>query len=150
MAIQIVSPATVPDEGDKELAGVVEALIVLAPGTKLHLYQSTFAPGSHNTAADFAAAECSFTGYAAATLTVSVAGLGADENWQYVSVRAFIQATDAVTPQLAGGAWIEDGAGKVLAFFPFPNPMDFTFANAFGAFTVTFGYREPWTLTAES
>jgi len=84
-----------------------EAVAGVLSGAKLHLFKSGFTPTFNSVAADFAAQECDFTGYAASTLTWSAPGLDSTGQPITISDRAFFQATDALAPNTVGGAWLQ-------------------------------------------
>jgi hypothetical protein len=130
------------DFGTWTTEGANNALTTLLAGVpfsggKLRLYKSTFAPTRSNVLADFVAQEAGFTGYAAVVPTYSAIGIDANGNPVALSSRVFFQATDAVTPQTMGGAWMSDdvvGPPAVhtsVLFFPFAAPIPMTTALAF-------------------
>lgn len=125
--------------------GSVESLTELlaaayGTGTKLHLYKSTFSPGPGNVEADFIAAECTFSGYAPATLTWGTVGLDGAGNAVAYSTRVEFQNSTGAVGDSVGGAWIETqtAAGppaidKALNFYQFaaPVPMSSALATMF-------------------
>jgi hypothetical protein len=106
-------------------------------GAHLHLYQSSFNPNTASKAADFAAAEATFTGYAAAPLTYSAIGIDQAGNPTVLSGRAFFQATDAVTPNTIGGCWVQrdvvgpPAVATSVEWYPFNPPVPMSSALAF-------------------
>ena len=122
--------------------GGIEALTELLAGAigtagKMHLYQSSFSPTPSSVEADFTAAEATFTGYAAATVSWGAIGLDSVGLPTTISDRALFQATDAVTPNVIGGVWYEcqTAAGppavhKSINYFAFPNPISMATALA--------------------
>lgn len=128
--------------GNLTIEGWAQALaeLIASPsltGAKLHLYKDTFSPTPANVQADFAAAECDFTGYVAAVLTYSTLGYDSAGNPTVLSDRAFFQATDSVAPQLAGGCWVENdvtgppAVKTTVEYYPFPTPVAFNTALEF-------------------
>lgn len=134
MPTQEIDLLTETNEAAKnKLATLLTALV----GAKLKLYQSSFAPVQNSPLSAFAAAEADFAGYAAATLTWSAMGVQGDGTPSAVSSRAFFQATDAVTPNQIGGAWLELAGGEIWGYFPFNDPADLQTALSWVALTVT-------------
>ena len=126
MSVYVPNAAS-SNSGDKDRVSAERTRLAAA---KLKLYQSTFIPGPTNVVADFVAAEASFTGYVAHTITWNPVSLGADGKWQAESDQAFYQATDAVSPNTIGGAWLETAAGALVEYIPFPIPVNMTVALA--------------------
>lgn len=135
------------DEGSEAILAALLASTAAWSGAKVHLYQSSFAPTRKSVAADFIAAEANFTGYAPIALTYSAIGVDADGNPTAVTNRAFFQASDAVTPNSIGGAWVqEDVTGppathQSVRYYQFPNPIPMATASAFIA--VVIGVQDP-------
>jgi hypothetical protein len=98
---------------------------------KFKLYQSSFAPNADSVIGDFNAAEADFTGYAAAVIVWDAIGLGSDGHYQAVGSDCFFQATDAVSPNDIGGAWLETGAGALVEYYPFNTPISLSVALAY-------------------
>jgi len=83
---------------------------------KMKLFKSSFVPDQNTTLADFAANEVSFTGYTPFVLAGAWAtglSVGGDEQFIYSGVAEFDQ-TNTLLTDIAGGFWIEDGAGTQL------------------------------------
>lgn len=82
-------------------------------GAKLHLFQSTFSPTPQSVAADFAANEANFAGYAPQTLNYSTIGYDALGNPTALTNRVFFQVTGGGAVNTIGGCWIEyEGVGS--------------------------------------
>lgn len=126
MADQVADAA---DTLAAELAALTARLVTLA-GAELHLYQSTFVPDENSLLADFTAAEADYTGYASVVLTYSAIALDEDGGYVAVTNRAFFQATDAVSPNTIGGAWVETAGAGLIEYFPFAVPVPMTEALA--------------------
>ena len=91
-------------------------------GATIRLYKSTLSPSPATTLADLVAAECDFTGYAAKTLAVDTGyidptGAAIAESQLLVWV-----PTDAVTPNIVGGLWTDDGTGAMV-IWPLAAPV---------------------------
>jgi len=109
------------------------AAIGAAPlsGAKLHLYKADFAPSKSSKAADLAAHEADFVGYAPAPVTYGPVGVDANGDPCSLSTRMLFQATDDTAPNLVGGCWLQgDTVGPpathtAVAFYPFAVPVSF-------------------------
>lgn len=117
----------------------------VADGYEVHLFQSGFSPTEATTAAEFAAAEADFTGYA----SKSIGGVGflfvgpmtdSDDKVVFATPGMNWIATDAVTPNLIGGLWVENTAGDVRRYVQFPSPMPMNEALQFLNVTI---YESP-------
>jgi hypothetical protein len=99
---------------------------------KLRLFLQSFVPTPASLQAAFLAAEATFTGYPAGGIVVTWSAVGVDAEGvaTMIGSRSFFQATDAVTPNLIGGAWLETAAGLVEEYCVFQPPVDMTFALA--------------------
>jgi hypothetical protein len=105
-------PQEVDSGGFAHEGSILELTTLLADATTwtgalLHLYQSTFTPTPANVAADFLAAEATFTGYAPQALTYGAVGVDATGVPTALSDRAFFQATDGASPNQIGGCWVQ-------------------------------------------
>ncbi len=116
-------------------------------GALLHLYQSTFTPTPNNHAADFLAAEATFTGYSPQALTYGAVGLDANGVPTALSDRAFFQATDGASPNTIGGCWVQaDAVGPpvkhtVIRYYNFATPKQVTAALQF--LGIVLGIQDP-------
>lgn len=130
-----VVPATIADVGALKL---LESRITNLAGATLHLYKNDLVPNQNSVLADFVANEADFTGYAAATLTWSAAGVDGEGNYVSLSNRAYFAATDAVKPNIVAGAWLQDGAATpaLIEFFAFDPQLDFSSALKFAGAVV--------------
>lgn len=115
---------------EAQLAGLTAKRTALAL-SPLKLFKSSFTPTPTSVVADFDAAEADFTGYASVALSWSAVGLDANNEYQMISTRAFFQATDAVTPNEIGGAWLELASGALYEYWVFDAPVDMSAALAF-------------------
>ncbi len=117
---------------------------------KLRLFTSGFHPNPGNIAADFVAAEATFTGYTPLgyVLTWSAAALGADDNAVSQSSRMFTQIT-ALPAQTIGGAWIETAAGVLLYYAEFLAPIALAAVLNYIAITVHLRERGPVQMDVE-
>lgn len=121
-------------------------------GAHVNLFKDSFNPTPESVLADFVAAVCDFGGYAAVAQTWSPAGLSTTGGARSVSNRAFFQATDAVTPNTAGGFFISSPAMPTLALAwgQFPGGIPLDSALAFVALTITVGPGGIVTVDVES
>jgi len=131
-----------------ELAGLTAKRTALALAN-LKLFKSDFTPTRDSVVGDFAAAEADFTGYAAVALSWSAVGIGADLRPTIISTRAFFQATDAVTPNEIGGAWLETAAGALYEYWVFITPISLSDALAYIGAVVTGQYPDADDLDAD-
>jgi hypothetical protein len=107
----------------------------IADGYIAKAFQAGFNPTRLNVAADFAAHECNYTGYASKTFggaghLFTANFVDSQGRAVFATPTELFQATDAVAPNQIGGMWVENTAGAVLDFVKFPVPVDFTFALA--------------------
>jgi hypothetical protein len=111
---------------NQKLYDLLTAQVALYTGCMMKLYNPSIAPTPQVVAADLAAAECAFTGYAPVALTagpvVAEAGGGFVCNFS----NAVFYTTTAATPDSAAGCWVEDSTGKILGVFPFSTPVPFS------------------------
>jgi hypothetical protein len=119
---------TVTVEGSMEaLSDLISA--GLGASAKIGLYLSTFNPSRNNVFADFVAAEASFTGYVREVITFAAPGVDAAGNVRSISDNVVFTCTDAVTPEVIGGAFVtQEVAGPPIvnlsfAFYPFATPI---------------------------
>lgn len=141
------SVGVISDGGQVFSLGLLRTALLAA---KLKLYQSTFTPTRSSLIADFNAAEADFTGYAAATIVWSAVGIDAGNNARSTGSRAFYQATDAVTPNVIGGCWLEDSTGVLVGYYPFTAPVGIPAALSFVSVSVVIGPQGPVTADIES
>jgi len=131
------------NEGTEASLAAMIAGVPLA-GAKLHLYKSGFSPTPGSVAADFAAQECDYTGYAAVAMTYSAIGVDSGGNPTVLSNRAFFQATDAVAPNVVGGCWVEHPVtgppvtSTAIEFYPFSPQLNLTTPGAFIGVVIAF------------
>lgn len=116
-------PTTESRAGSVALLGLERT--ALATG-KIRLFKAPFVPNPTTTQAEFVAQECGFGGYAAVVLGAwNAVGIDQSGQAQCGSSDAFFQATDAVTPENVGGAWLETATAGLYEYcvFPVPIPM---------------------------
>ena len=118
-------PVFYPSAGSLWLAGITQAELA---GSKLKLFQSSLTPTVNTTAADLAAAEADFSGYAEITLTawgtpyLNPAGGAATNS----PCGQFNTADPTTITNNIGGAWVETAGGDLVIIDQFPDviPMD--------------------------
>lgn len=97
----------------------------------MKLFKSGFAPSQQNVAADFAAQEATFTGYAASmALTFSAVVVDANGDPVVQASNLFTQTGNTITDSI-GGFWLETAGGKVIQFGVFPQPVNMAAAGRF-------------------
>lgn len=146
--MDVVIAGRMSDTGkQKELADRLTDVLL----GELHLYQSSFIPTEQSLLADFTAAEANFVGYAAHEIVMSAVAPDSDGGFVSVSNRAFFQATNDVTPNTIGGAYVTTNAAAALrGFFEFPVPIPLTEALAYLAAVLFMRAPEPDTLNIDS
>lgn len=132
MSIDVLGMPT--QEGNVEaLKELIAALVGTA--AKLRLFKETFSPTPLSVEADFEAAECDFSGYAAGVLTFGAVGIDQAGNGICFSSRTVFQNTTGVVGNSVGGVWIsvEQSPGPpvvsaALRYFKFQTPIAMTVA----------------------
>lgn len=114
----------------------------LMNGATLRLYQSSLTPGAGTTLANLVAAEATFDGYAAKTLTMETGYInGANQAVAESGLAAWIP-TGSVTPNSIGGAWTDDGTGA-MEIFPLAAPVSLAGLATVLKIMVTDAYPTP-------
>lgn len=130
----------------KSQAGMIQDLTTLktefvADGYHVHLFVAGFNPGPNSTHADFTGAEATFTGYS----VKDIGGAGflfigpmIDANGNVVLATPAMDwiATDAVTPNMIGGYWVEDTANGIRRYGVFNPAVPMATALAFMEMTI--------------
>jgi len=125
--------------GSVDLLGQIKTYLI---NSKIKLFKMALVPSPITPVADFNTNEADFAGYAAVTVAAfSAVAIDADERAVIVSPRAFFQATDGVTPNSIGGAWLETAAGVLIEYVTFPQPLQMSAALAYIA--ATWFFRQP-------
>jgi len=91
----------------------------------LHLFKSSFVPTPSNVLADYTAAEADYDNYSAETLTAWFDPLLAPGSG-YMITSPLVQFETGVavtTPNLIGGCYLVDAAGKLRLVVIFTNPV---------------------------
>jgi len=127
-----LSPAT---------AGLIEDATTLtaefvSAGYIVHLFLEGFSPLPTSTHADFLANEATFTGYSSITLgetghLFSVPVINSTGQVVVASAPANWVASDAVSPNMIAGMWIENTANGVRRYVVFPTPLPMNAALQF-------------------
>lgn len=91
-------------------------------GATVRLYRSTLTPGKGTTLANLVAAEATFDGYAAKTLTMDTGFINGAQQAVAESQLLVWTPTASVTPNTIGGLWSDDGTGAVI-IWPLPAPV---------------------------
>lgn len=98
----------------------------------VNLFQSSLTPNASTPLADFTAAVATYDGYAAKTWTAWANPILAPGQG-YAIVSPYSQfdtgATDPVTPNLIGGYYVTDAAGKLRQFVTFTSPAPMQLAH---------------------
>lgn len=112
------------------LANATEMQAALAESV-LHLFQSTFTPTPSNILSDYTAAEATYTGYEAQTMTAWLAPLLAPGTGFMINspeVQFSTGDTDPETPNTVGGCYLVDSAGALRITVIFTSPIPFQLA----------------------
>lgn len=100
--------------------------------SKLHLFKSSFIPTPSNVLADYTAAEADYDAYAEKTLTAwfnPILAPGSGFMIESPLVQFEVGASTPVTPNLIGGCYLVDAAGKLRATVIFTQPLPMQMAG---------------------